>query len=456
MKPNNDLRKSWQQFSKSQKLEFIANLTNAEAEEMLFSWEFWARDNQLPPEGEWDGWLILAGRGFGKTRTGAEWIKNMVATGNYPRVSLVGRTTSDVRGVMVDGESGLLSCYSRKDRPVYKRGERKIEFPNGAVGMVFTAEEPDLLRGPQHCLLWMDELAAWTYAEESFDNAMFGLRLGIHPQFMVTTTPRPTKIIKSLVADDRVIVTRGSTYDNHENLAGNFIEKIVAKYEGTRLGRQELYGEILDDNPNALWNRGLIDELRVTKAPELTHIVVGVDPAVTANEKSNQTGIVVVGRGKDGHYYVLADNSMKGKPHEWAAEIITAYHKFYANVVVGETNQGGDLIESMLRANGGDGVPFAGVRASVGKTTRAEPISMLYEQGKVHHVGTFNDLEDEMCSWDPTIDVSSPDRMDALVWSITWLITHSPVKSAGAYIDPAPIIERPSFWGGIKRHLIRT
>lgn len=457
------LRQDFRNLTKKQKLAFLNGLDEETAQRFYFDWEFWARDNQLAPsqtsnprtkDGNWNGWLILAGRGFGKTRVGAEWVKWLANSGKYPRISLIGRTMSDVIHVMLNGESGLISCYPHQERPIYKQNKRTVEFPNGVIGTVFTAEEPDLLRGPQHNAAWLDELAAWTYAEEAFDNLMFGLRLGEHPLFTVTTTPRPTKIIKDLINDPHVYVTRGSTYDNRENLAANYIDKIVAKYEGTRLGRQELYGEVLDDNPNALWNRTNIDQNRVAQPPQLIHIVVGVDPAVTSNEKSNLTGIVVVGRGVDGHFYVLADASIKGKPHEWAHEIISQYYKFFANVVVGETNQGGDLIESMLRAHGGIGVPFASVRASQGKAIRAEPVSMLYEQSKVHHVGTHNELEDEICSWDPTIDLKSPDRMDALVWAITWLIEHTPHAAAGVYIPPSPIIERPSFWGGIKRHLI--
>lgn len=404
----------------------IETLTDDEAAALLYDWKFWARPSQLPPPGDWRVWLILAGRGFGKTRTGAETVIDRVRRGVSKRVGLIAPTAADARDVMVEGESGILACSPPDFRPLYEPSKRRLTWPNGAVATLFSAEEPDRLRGPQHDFIWADEPAAWKYPE-TWDMAMFGLRLGTNPQVVATTTPRPTRLIRDLVADPGTVVTRGTTYENARNLAPAFLSAIVKKYEGTRLGRQELNGEILDDNPGALWSRNVIEALRVREHPPLLRIVVGVDPAVTSDPKSDETGIVVAGVDAAGHYYVLADASLQGTPLTWATAVKRVYDQYRADRVVAEKNNGGELVEANLRTVDRT-LSYRGVWASRGKQTRAEPISSLYEQGKVHHVGTFPLLEDQMCDWAPDSGDPSPDRMDALVWAMTEL-TQKPQSS---------------------------
>ncbi len=395
------------------------SLTPQAARTLLNDWELWARPEQFLPFGNWRTWLILAGRGFGKTRTGAETVRQWIK--KYALVNLIAATADDARDIMIEGESGILAICPKSERPLYKASKRQLVWPNGAKSLIFTADEPERLRGKQHMKLWMDELASWRYAE-SFDQAMFGLRLGNNPQSVVTTTPRPTKIIRDLAKDPNTYVTRGSTYDNRANLAPAFFSEIIKKYEGTRLGRQELNAEILDDNPNALWKRDRIDELRIVKAPALRRVVVGVDPSVTSNETSDETGIVVAGVGEDEHGYILDDKSLMASPDGWARKAVQAYWDHGADRIIGEANNGGDLIEVVIRTVDKT-VAYKKVHASRGKAKRAEPIAALYEQGKVHHVGSFPKLEDQMCTYDPIDDTGdSPDRMDALVWALTELM----------------------------------
>ena len=342
-----------------------------------------------------------------------------VRRGVSKRVGLIAPTAADARDVMVEGESGILACSPPDFRPLYEPSKRRLTWPNGAVATLYSAEEPDRLRGPQHDLIWADEPAAWKYPE-TWDMAMFGLRLGTDPRVIATTTPRPTRLIRDLVADPGTVVTRGTTYENARNLAPAFLAAIVKKYEGTRLGRQELNGEILDDNPGALWHRGVIENLRVREHPPLLRIVVGVDPAVTSDPKSDETGIVVAGIAADGHCYVLEDASLQGTPLTWATAVKRVYDQYQADRVVAEKNNGGELVEANLRTVDRS-LSYRGVWASRGKRTRAEPISSLYEQGRVHHVGAFPALEDQMCDWVPDSGDPSPDRMDALVWALTEL-----------------------------------
>ena len=384
-------------------------------------WRFIARPNQLPPDGAWRVWLLVAGRGFGKTRSGAEYVIEKVKSGEAKRVGLIGPTAADVRDVMVEGESGILGCSRDNFRPLYEPSKRRLSWPNGAIATLYSAEEPDRLRGPQHDLIWADEPATWKYSE-TWDMAMFGLRLGKDPRVVATTTPRPTPLIKELVKDPTTAVTKGTTYENAENLAPTFLEKIVKKYEGTRLGRQELNAEILDDNPGALWQRDVIENLRHQgKLPQLTRIVVGVDPAVSTGDESDETGIIAAGIAATGHIYILEDSSLQGSPNAWAVAVSRTYHKWKGDRVIGEVNNGGDLVEVNLRTVD-RAIPFRAVHASRGKAIRAEPISALYEQGKVHHVGTFPQLEDQMCEWVPNDpNQKSPDRVDALVWALTEL-----------------------------------
>jgi phage terminase large subunit-like protein len=410
--------------------EFLASLTDEEHLELYFDWEVWSRPDQLIPPGIWQVWLILAGRGFGKTRTGAETVRYWVKHSNY--VNLIGATADDARDIMVEGESGILAICPPDERPIYQPSKRRLKWPNGAISLIFTADEPERLRGKQHTKLWCDEVAAWKY-EDSWDQAMFGLRLGDNPQAVATTTPKPTKLIRGLVKDPTVFVTRGSTYDNQANLAPTFLSKIVTKYEGTRLGRQELNAELLEDNPGALWNRAVLDDNRVKKAPDLVRIVVGVDPAATSNEDSDETGIIVAGRDRQSppHFYILDDLSLIATPDGWAAEVVSAYKKRRADRIIGEVNNGGEMIEAVIRHKDPN-VSYKAVRATRGKELRAEPIAALYEQGRVHHVGSLPGLEDQMCDWNPQTDDDSPDRVDAMVWALTEL---SDVVTAWIYRD---------------------
>ncbi|HTV88005.1 MAG TPA: terminase family protein [Stellaceae bacterium] len=374
-------------------------------------------------------WLLLAGRGFGKTRAGAEFVRREIAAGRARRVALVGPTALDVRNVMIEGDSGLLNIGPHRRRPRYEPSKHRLTWKNGAVAETFSADEPDRLRGPQHDLAWCDELAAWRYPA-AWDMLMFGLRLGRDPRVVVTTTPRPIRLIRDLLADRHVAVTRGRTIENRANLAPAFLDAIVAKYAGTRLGRQELDAEILDDLPGALWTHALIEAGRIAAAPaDLARIVVAIDPAVSTGAASDETGIIVAGRDAAGRGYVLADTSGRLAPAEWAQAAAVAYRAHRADRVVAEINNGGDLVEATLRVTD-PAVAFRAVRASRGKAARAEPVAALYEQGRVHHVGAFPALEDQMCAFAPDFDRAaqgwSPDRVDALVWALTELFVDPP------------------------------
>jgi len=394
---------------------------------------------QQPPPGDWRIWLLLAGRGFGKTRAGAEFVRDRVMAGEARRIALVAPTALDARAVMVEGESGLLSIGPSHERPDYEPSLHRLTWENGAVATLFSADEPNRLRGPQHDLAWCDELAAWRHPA-AWDMLMFGLRLGEDPRVVVTTTPRPIKLIRELLADPKVIVTRGRTVDNRGHLAPAFLDQIVRRYEGTRLGRQELDGEILDDMPGALWNHGLIDAARVATAPdlarpELTRIVVAIDPAVSSAEHSDETGIIVAGRTGEGHGYVLADLSGHYRPAEWAKVAIAASKTHGADRIVAEVNNGGEMVEATLRMLDPN-VPYAAVHAAHGKVARAEPVAALYEQGRVHHLGALPQLEDQMCAFSRDFDRDSagysPDRVDALVWALSQLFLE-PMAGAGMF-----------------------
>lgn len=388
---------------------------------LMYDWYVWRRSKQATPDGDWRVWLILAGRGFGKTRTGAEFIREQVEQGNASRIALVGATAADVRDTMIEGSSGLLSVFPPDRRPRYEPSKRRVTFWNGATATAFSADKPDRLRGPNHDLAWADELAAWRYMD-AWDQLMLGLRIGDHPRVVVTTTPRPIPIIRRLAAatDGSVSVTTGSTYENIGNLSPDFISEMKRRYEGTRLGRQELEAQILDDVEGALWNRDQIDANRAVNHPPLKRVVVAVDPAVTSGEDSAETGIVTAGVDSNGHGYLLDDNSMRASPNEWAKAVVAAYYAHSADVVVAEANQGGDLVAQIIRTVDAR-VPVRLVRASRGKRTRAEPIAALYEQNKVSHLGFLTELEDQMCSWVPDVG-NSPDRVDAMVWALTDLI----------------------------------
>lgn len=394
----------------------LSRLTREEAAELTYMWEFWARPEQIAPDGDWPIWLVKAGRGWGKTRVGAEWVRGQKE--KVGRIALIGPTAADVRDVMVDGDSGIISISPPWDKPEYQPSKRRVVWQNGSVAYMYSADEPERLRGPQHGAAWCDEIGSWRYPD-TWDMMMFGLRLGKNPKVVATTTPRPTPLMKQIQQTPGVIVTRGSTYDNRANLAESFFKSIITKYEGTRLGRQELEGHDLDDNPGALWNRENIDAARVRKALDMVRVVVSVDPAVTSGEDSDETGIIVTGKDEFGHAYVIEDCSVKGSPDEWGRVAVEAFRRHQADRIVAEVNQGGDMVRYVLETIDKN-VPLKMVRASRGKVARAEPISALYEQGKVHHVGAFHKLEDQMCTWEP--GMPSPDRMDALVWGLTELM----------------------------------
>jgi predicted phage terminase large subunit-like protein len=395
----------------------LDELSDADATDLLHDWRYWARPDQLPPAGDWRTWLILAGRGWGKTRTGAEWVRAEVEANRRGRLALIGATAADVRDVMIEGESGILACSRPSFRPTYEPSKRRVSWPNGAIATAYSADEPDRLRGPQHDGAWPDELAAWRYPE-ALDMLMFGLRLGRDPRSVVTTTPRPTKLIRELIAAPTTAVTTGSTYDNLENLAPAFAEQIIRKYEGTRLGRQELLAEILTDVPGALWTWAMLDNRM--PAPDLTRVVVAIDPAVTSGEDSDETGILVCGLGVDDRAYVLADRSCRLSPDGWARRAVAAFDEFRADLVVAEVNNGGDLVEQTIRTVRRT-IPYKKVHASRGKQTRAQPVAALYEQGRVSHCDVFPDLEEQLTSWTPESG-TSPDRLDALVWALTELM----------------------------------
>jgi phage terminase large subunit-like protein len=396
-----------------------------------YNWQKQGRPNQLPPSNDWSTWMVLAGRGFGKTRLGAEWVRAKIAEIDTPlRIALVGRTPADVRDVMINGESGLLNIYPEHQKPIYKPSLRKIIWPNGTEATTFSAKNPDQLRGPQYHYAWVDELATFP-GSAAWDNLSFGVRLPNHkPQVLITTTPRPTELIKKLWNDPSVIKTTGSTYENKDNLAPSFLAEIEKHYKDTRLGRQEIYAEILDDIEGALWKIDLIDQYRVDEIPPLKYRVIGVDPAGSSNKTSDETGIIGVGLGVDGHAYVLSDNSLRGTPNQWASEAIRAYDYLEANEIVPEVNFGGELVTHTIKTIHRDRIiPIKPVRATKGKAIRAEPIVALYEQGKIHHIGIFKELENQLCSWDPINDTKSPDRLDALVWALTRIMIEKPVRS---------------------------
>lgn len=378
-----------------------------------------ARPEQIAPKNsDWSIWLYLAGRGAGKTRTAAEWLAWEAISNPNTRWAIVAPTYADARDTCAEGESGVLNVLRRyKVLADWNRSLGEILLTNGSRIKLFSADKPDRFRGPQHHGAWCDELAAYRYTD-AWDQLQFGLRLGDHPRIVVTTTPRPVKLIRQLVGreDGSVAITRGSTFDNAENLAPSALADLRLRYEGTRLGRQELYGEIVDDVDGALWNRAMIDDSRVQDEPPLTRIVVAIDPAVTSGEDSDETGIVVAGISPDGHYYVLEDLTLKASPEKWARVAVEAYHRWKADRIVGESNNGGDMIELLLRQVDAS-IPYRKVTATRGKLVRAEPVAALYEQARAHHVGMFAQLEDQMCNWSPDSGIS-PDRMDAMVWAL--------------------------------------
>ena len=468
--------------------EFIAGLTLADIMRLLFEWPLWARTDQLPadvmrelmdgpagcptphpvplPKGEgtqaesvsmlssplplgegqgegsiesphnlsntqpWRTWLLLGGRGSGKTRAGAEWVRAQalglapLAKSAVGRIALVGESIGEARAIMVEGVSGLLAIHPRDERPTFEPSKKQLTWPNGAIAQLFSAEDPDGLRGPQFGAAWCDELAKWRYAEKTWDMLQFALRLGANPRQVVTTTPRPIALLKRLLADAATLVGRSRTHDNADNLSPSFIDEMQKRYGASTLGRQELDGEVIEDRSDSLWKRSELERARVAAAPALKRVVVAVDPPVTSGEKADACGIIVAGIDAAGRGYVLADRTLRGHaPTVWARAAVEAFHGFEADRIVAEVNQGGELVEGVIRQIDAD-VPVKRVRATRGKWVRAEPVAALYERGLVSHVGSFAALEDQMCDFGPSglSGGRSPDRVDALVWALTDLM----------------------------------
>jgi phage terminase large subunit-like protein len=411
--------------------EFLSNLGEGGLCALPFLFEFWALPHQLPPEGDWRAWVILGGRGAGKTRAGAEWVRSMVEggmpldTGRARRVALIGETFDQVRDVMIFGDSGILTCSPPDRKPVWKAGERKLIWPNGAEAQAFSAHDPEGLRGPQFDAAWVDELAKWKKGQETWDMLQFALRLGEHPQVCVTTTPRNVEVLKRLLESPSTVQTHAATEANRANLAASFLEEVQARYAGTRLGRQELEGVLLADAEGALWSSEALQATQVRSLPGFDRIVVGLDPSVSGGAKADACGIVVVGaqlKGppQDWRAVVLADCTVEGAgPSGWARAAIAAMDEYGAERLVAEVNQGGKLVEEVLRQVD-PLVPYKAVHASRGKVARAEPVAALYEQGRVRHVKGLSALEEQMCQMTARgfEGQGSPDRVDALVWAL--------------------------------------
>tara|TARA_R110000744_G_scaffold54500_2_gene115693 strand:- start:410 stop:1819 length:1410 start_codon:yes stop_codon:yes gene_type:complete len=410
----------------------LQKLTPAETALLRYEWRFWARPSQIEPPGDWGVWLLMTGRGFGKTRAGAQWVIEQARVPGQ-RIAIIGRIPADCRDVMVGGESGILATSPPDFRPEYIPSQRSLKWPNGSSARLFSSEKPEDLRGPNFHCAWIDELAKYNHAQETWDTLVMAVRLPDNPRIVVTTTPRPISIIKQLVDDPHCHVTHGSIHDNRSNLSSKFFERLIKRYEGTYLGQQELEGLLISDRPGALWTRAVLNKNRVGVAPtELVRIVVAIDPPATASEDSSEAGIVVVGSTADGCAYVLADGSLHGTPDDWGRQAVRLYDQFDADQIVGEVNNGGDMVgftvKECAKALHREGerqinvVPYVPVRASRGKLTRAEPIAALYSQGRVRHVGLYTDLEDQLTSWVP--GEQSPDRLDALVWALTALVLY--------------------------------
>ncbi len=425
----------------------LASLSDQQTREALYDWRgVWARHNQISPQGDWTHWLLLAGRGFGKTRVGAETVREWASEPLPGPIHLIAPTAADIRKVMIEGPNGgLLSCYPPGEAPSYEPSKgHLLRWANGNQAYCFSADEPERLRGPQCSRYWADELATWRFGQEVWDNLMFGFRIGDELRGVITTTPKPIKLLKSIMSDAATVTTRGSTYDNRKNLSKQFFRSVITKYEGTRLGRQELLAELLDDIPGALWKMSTIDSSRITHGEVrwdmVVRIVVAIDPSVTSGPDSNETGIIVAGLTLSGHVIVLDDLSCRESPMNWGRIAVNAYLSRRADRIIGEVNNGGDLVEGNIRAVNAN-VPFRAVHASRGKRRRAEPVASLYEQGRVHHVGTFPDLEQQMCSYVPGMDLDgasdSPDRMDALVWAVTELVVDPPESQERIVLQPA-------------------
>ncbi len=418
-----------------ERTKFLQSLTEAQAEELLWDWRAWARPNQLAPDGDWSTWLALAGRGFGKTEAGAQWVRQRVKQGARS-IALIAETQKDLEEVMV---ARLLAIHPESEKPQVRYKPVRFIWPNGAVALGYNGTEPDQLRGPEFDTAWCDELAKYRYARETWDMLQFTMRKPVpRPRVFVTTTPRPIALIRELLKKPTTVVTRGSTFENSANLSPEFLAGLKDQYEGTRLGRQELQAEILDDVPGALWQREQIDRSRLKVAPDLQRVVVAIDPSGTKglSDDGDSIGIVVAGKGVDGRAYLLADRTCKLSPDGWGRRAVAAYREFAADRIVAERNFGGAMVEHVIRTIDPK-VSYKEVTASRGKVARAEPVAALYEQGRVSHVGSFGPLEDQMCSMAPDgyLGEGSPDRADAMVWALTELMLNpsAPVALTGTF-----------------------
>jgi len=411
-------------------VELITSLSDEEALSLLYDWSLWRRDNQTAPV-DWYIWLLLSGRGGGKTRVGSETVIQWAKDG-YSPIALVGRTKADIRDIIVEtGDSSIMQCSPPWFMPRYEPTKRHLVWPNGVLAITYSGDEPDQLRGPQHMKAWVDELAKFENPQEMWDNLMMGLRIGDAPQCIVTTTPRAIPIIKKLERDNDVVVTRTHTLENKDNLNPQFLKFILERYEGTRLGRQELAGETLGDNPDALWKREELEQHRVHKHPPLFTVVTSIDPAVSNTSESAETGIITGGIGyinKQVHAFILSDSTLRGSPQQWGTAAVTDYTTHKGDRIVAEVNNGGDMVESNIKTIDPN-ILVKKLHATRGKYSRAEPVSALYEQGRVHHVGFFPELEDQLCEWVP--GEKSPDRLDALVWLLTELLLGRYAKGSG-------------------------
>lgn len=424
----------------------MQELSEGELRALPYLFEFWAFDHQLPPEGEWRSWVILGGRGAGKTRAGAEWVRSQVEgskpfdQGRAKRLALVGETYDQVREVMIFGDSGIMACSPEDRAPRFEAGRRRLVWPNGSEAMLFSANDPEALRGPQFDGAWVDELAKWPNAQETWDMLQFALRLGDDPRVCVTTTPRNVDVLKRLLASPSTVQTHAPTEANRANLADSFLAEVRARYAGTRLGRQELDGAMLADAEGAFWTAEILENCRVDKPPQMDRIVVALDPATTGRSSSDECGIVVAGAVTQGpvqdwQVYVLADCTVaQASPTQWASAAIRAMEQFGASCLVAEVNQGGQMVEEVIRQVDAL-VPYKAVHATKGKAARAEPVAALYEQGRVSHVGEFKALEDQMVQMTAQgyAGTGSPDRVDALVWALHDLM----IEPAAKWRDPS-------------------
>lgn len=425
----------------------LALLTDEQANELKWDWRFWARPKQLAPEGDWATWIIRAGRGFGKTRSGAGWVheRAMAYPGRW--IALVARTPADARDYMIEGPGGLLRNTPPWERPLYEPSKRRVIWPNGAWATIYSDDEPDQLRGYSGDTAWLDEFAKFKHPRECWDNLQFGMReiSNDRPRRLITTTPRPILILRELEKLPSTRVVIGTSHENRANLDPTWFAETILGYEGTRIGRQEVYAEIIDDAPGALWKRDMIRH--IGREPDLLRIVVAVDPPASSSGESALAGIVVCGLGIDRRGYVLADYSGRMSPGEWGRKVIEACDTWRADRIVAEANQGGEMVRHTIQTVR-ENAPVTLVHASRGKQARAEPVAALYEQGKVDHVGSFPELEDEMCTWEPLSAMPSPDRLDAMVWAMTELAI-----GGGPMAFPLPIeqfvcdlIPIPSLW----------